>query len=158
MSKTPHNDDGKPIYATRGRPPKPPMSEPEFARVLEILSLPRRARGSSLEAAALEVSLMRGCHTVTDKRSQKSRTVSGKWILTQLTKRGITGKKALHEKMQLGSLDPHLMQNSSHTPPTGTRLGLPTTVQESPVIVERSSEPGQPTVRNVVESEPKVAP
>jgi hypothetical protein len=102
--RTAHTDDGVPIRATNGRPPKPSLSPDEWAKVIEIMTAGVGVHGSSLERAALEVSLMRGAHSVTDKRTQKKRQVSGAWILRQLRLHGIDGKKDLIQKHATGTL------------------------------------------------------
>lgn len=144
-----HDDDGKKVMAKTGRPPKAPMTETEFQAILPILQLPRQTRGSSLDRAALEISLMRGLHLATDPRTRKNRTVSGRWVGLQLRARGLDGKKGLREKYgtvpkkhQVG----RKAENPSHTDsrvgyvvPTGTNAEVARVQQTggTPLVVNQ---------------------
>lgn len=150
MSRTPHTDDGHPVKAAKGRPPKPAMTDAEFEAVKGLLSLPRGTHGSSLDRAALEISLMRGYHQVNDPRTRKSREVSGRWVGLQLAKRGIPGKRGLREKFGANSRKHEVGTNSQAPYDTGTR-----TVHKSPPVDERPSEPASQPFTLGVESERK---
>lgn len=98
------------------------MTDAEFLIAVEVLSKPTGKWGGSLEVAAVKISDLR-CGSVVTPSVRAWRTVSGRWVLNQLAKRGIPGKRAIHAKMEDGSLFSSSVQNAFHTEGTGPRMG-----------------------------------
>lgn len=119
---SPHGDDGLPVRAARGRPGKPPLTDEEFEAVKGILTLPRGTHGSSLDRAALEISLMRGLHKASDPRTRKAREVSARWLTRELAKRGIPGKNGMRAKFGITPKKHQPRRKSNAAVDTGSRV------------------------------------
>lgn len=140
-----------------GRPSKGNLTDAEFEAIVPILAKPRKAKGGSLQAAATAISKSRGADSAIDPRTKEGRTVSARWVSFQLVKRGFAGKSALREKVLADPLWLPSGQNSNGAGDSGSRMGYSQTVQESPVISERTSDTVGLAPTQRVESERKEA-
>lgn len=153
----PYTDDGTPVKSLRGRPGKPPLTQEELARVLEIAGLGQHVKGSSMERAATEVSLMRGMHLTPDARIRKDRQVSGFWVRKQLRRLGIDPRKTVPKADEMASSIQSYTASAKHgrlnqrpMAESGSRIAP---VQQQEEIPERLSDAGTQPITPKVESE-----
>jgi hypothetical protein len=97
------------------------MTAEELEVVLRIRSKGYRKQGTSLEAAAKEISRMRGAMDAIDPRTVANRKVSGAWVNRELARLGFAVKTKTQTESN-GPTDASLHAQSNGASDSGPRM------------------------------------